>query len=49
MLNSNGLTLIEVLAVLIILGVLAAISVPIYYEQVDDTKRDVCVMPTHHS
>jgi prepilin-type N-terminal cleavage/methylation domain-containing protein len=40
--KSYGLSLIELLAVLVIIGVLAAISVPVYYGLVGTTKRNVC-------
>ncbi len=37
--NQKGFTLIEIIAVLIILGILAAIAVPKYMDMMDDAKK----------
>ncbi|MDQ0232749.1 prepilin-type N-terminal cleavage/methylation domain-containing protein [Metabacillus malikii] len=40
--NESGLTLIELLAVITILGILLAIAVPSYFSYIEETKADVC-------
>ncbi|GGM32017.1 hypothetical protein GCM10011351_17740 [Paraliobacillus quinghaiensis] len=40
--NEAGFTLIEVLSVLVILGVIAAIAVPSVYGIIENSKREVC-------
>ncbi|PGT89055.1 type II secretion system protein [Bacillus sp. AFS040349] len=42
MFDSRGLTLIEVLAVVVILGILTAIAVPGVIGLIEKTKEDVC-------
>lgn len=40
--NESGLTLVELLAVIVILGVLAVIAVPVYLSHIERTEDEVC-------
>lgn len=40
--SSKGLTLVELLAVMVILGIIAAIAVPLIFGYLENTKEDVC-------
>lgn len=40
--NSNGLTLLEVLAVLVILSILVLIAVPSIFSRIEQAKAEVC-------
>ncbi len=40
--DSKGYTLIELLAVIVILGIFAAIAVPVYGHFMDEYKKDLC-------
>jgi prepilin-type N-terminal cleavage/methylation domain-containing protein len=42
LLNAKGFTLVEIIAVMVILGVLAAVAVPRYVE-LEDSARDKCL------
>ncbi|MEW8970784.1 MAG: prepilin-type N-terminal cleavage/methylation domain-containing protein [Mesobacillus sp.] len=42
MCNSKGYTLVELLAVIVILGILAAIAVPVYDHFIDKYRQDLC-------
>lgn len=39
---SKGITLVELLAVIVILGMLASIAVPMYVNRVDKVNEEVC-------
>lgn len=40
--SESGLSLVELLAVIVILGILASIAVPIYFAHVDRAEHEVC-------
>lgn len=40
--NYKGLTLVEVLAVIVILGILVGIALPVYMGRVEKAEKDVC-------
>lgn len=40
--SSKGYTLVELLAVIVIMGILAGIVVPVYVHFMDEYKRDLC-------
>ena len=42
MLNSKGYTLVELLTVIVIMVILAAIAVPVYGHFMDEYKEDLC-------
>lgn len=42
MLNSKGYTLVELLAVIVTMGILATIAVPVYGYFMDEYKEDLC-------
>lgn len=41
-LNNQGVTLIELLAVIIIIGIIAVIAVPIYNNYIENAEKGVC-------
>lgn len=40
--DSEGYTLVELLAVIVILGILAGVAVPVYGDLIDGYKEDLC-------
>ena len=41
--NKKGFTLAELLAVLVVLGIIAAITIPIVTDQVDEHRKKLCI------